>query len=119
MDAQPQDRCARIMEIVSEVTGVSKADILSPSREAPVVYARHLGMYYTRWATRMTLKEVAEAWGRKDHTTVRHAIQKMAACPPDPYHVSRLMPIVASAYLVATEEERAVLAVVPVQTWES
>ncbi|MGE5858901.1 MAG: helix-turn-helix domain-containing protein, partial [Solirubrobacterales bacterium] len=51
--------------------------ILSPSRSAAVARARQLAMYLTRQLTDLSLPAIAQAFNRRDHTTVIHAIRKV------------------------------------------
>jgi chromosomal replication initiator protein len=59
---------------------VPLTDLMSPSREARVVQARHLAMWLVRkhWSDPpMSYPSIARAFGRKDHTTAIHAVRKM------------------------------------------
>ena len=67
----------QIQEAVATKLGLSLDDILSPSRTAPVARARQLGMYLTRQLTDLSLPAIAQAFNRRDHTTVLHAIRKV------------------------------------------
>ena len=67
----------RIQRAVAARLGVAVEVMLSPSRTAPVVRARQLAMYLTRELTDLSLPAIAEAFNRRDHTTVIHAIRKI------------------------------------------
>jgi chromosomal replication initiator protein len=67
----------RIQEAVAERLGISLDVILSPSRSAPVARARQLAMFLTRELTDLSLPAIAEAFNRRDHTTVMHAIRRV------------------------------------------
>jgi chromosomal replication initiator protein len=67
----------QVQEAVATRLGLSVDDILSPSRTAPVAHARQLAMYLTRELTDLSLPAIAEAFYRRDHTTVIHAIRKV------------------------------------------
>jgi chromosomal replication initiator protein len=71
--ARPNAR--QIQEAVATKLGLSLDEILSPSRTAPVARARQLGMYLTRQLTDLSLPAIAQAFNRRDHTTVLHAIR--------------------------------------------
>ncbi len=67
----------QVQEAVAARLGLSVDDILSPTRTAPVARARQLAMYLTRELTDLSLPAIAEAFNRRDHTTVMHAIRKV------------------------------------------
>jgi chromosomal replication initiator protein len=67
----------QVQEAVAARVGLSVDDILSPTRTAPVARARQLAMYLTRQLTDLSLPAIAEAFNRRDHTTVMHAIRKV------------------------------------------
>jgi chromosomal replication initiator protein len=73
----PAPDVERIQETVAEHLGVTVEALLSPSRTAPVARARQLAMYLTRELTDLSLPAIAEAFNRRDHTTVLHAIRKV------------------------------------------
>jgi chromosomal replication initiator protein len=73
--ARPDAR--QVQEAVAARVGLSVDDILSPTRTAPVARARQLAMYLTRQLTDLSLPAIAEAFNRRDHTTVMHAIRKV------------------------------------------
>jgi chromosomal replication initiator protein len=56
---------------------VSAAELLSPSRAAPVARARQVAMYLSRELTGHSLPEIARAFNRRDHTTVMHAVKRV------------------------------------------
>ncbi len=65
-----------IQDAVCEQVGVERERLLSPSRTADVVQARQLAMYLTRDLTDLSLPQIARAFGRRDHTTVIHAVRR-------------------------------------------
>jgi chromosomal replication initiator protein len=66
-----------VQEAVADRLGVSIDALLSPSRAAPIARARQISMYLTRELTDLSLPAIAEAFNRRDHTTVLHAIRKV------------------------------------------
>jgi chromosomal replication initiator protein len=66
-----------IQEAVCVVHGLTRADLLSRRRSAPVARARQQAMYLARELTPLSLAEVARAFDR-DHTTVLHATRAVA-----------------------------------------
>jgi chromosomal replication initiator protein len=73
----PAVGAAAIQAAVADRLGVSLDSLLSPSRAASVAQARQIAMYLTRELTDLSLPAIAEAFKRRDHTTVMHAIRKV------------------------------------------
>ncbi len=67
----------QVQEAVAAKLGISVDAILSPTRTAPVARARQLAMYLTRQLTDLSLPAIAEAFNRRDHTTIMHAIREV------------------------------------------
>ncbi len=63
-----------IQEAVCSVLGVSRQDLLSPRRTAPISRARHVAMYLARDLTSLSLAQIAREFDR-DHSTVLHAVR--------------------------------------------
>jgi chromosomal replication initiator protein len=68
---------AAIVQRVAAAFGVSPAELQGPSRLRTVLTARQVAMYLLRELVGLSLPRIATALGR-DHTTVRHACQKVA-----------------------------------------
>jgi chromosomal replication initiator protein len=68
---------AEIQSLVAERLGLSREQLLSRSRRAPVARARQLAMHLTRELTDLSLPEIAREFGRSDHTTVIHALRQV------------------------------------------
>jgi chromosomal replication initiator protein len=62
-----------ILNIVSETTGITIEQILSPSRKMEIVQARHLSMYFHRWNTNLSLQQISAIHKRDQHGTVINA----------------------------------------------
>ncbi|HEX9711831.1 MAG TPA: chromosomal replication initiator protein DnaA [Actinomycetota bacterium] len=60
-----------------EYFGMSRADLLGPSRSRPLVQARQVAMYLCRELTPLSLPKIGDAFGGRDHTTVLHADSKV------------------------------------------
>ena len=67
-----------ILDIVSEHFGVSIADLKSNKRNAEISYPRQIAMYLIRTMTDTPLKSVGIILGGKDHSTVKHGVDKIA-----------------------------------------
>jgi chromosomal replication initiator protein len=70
-------RVATIIDRVGDRLGVSRADILGGGRHRRVVLARAMVAYLAREMTTMSYPEVAEALGRRHHSTVHTAAQRL------------------------------------------
>jgi chromosomal replication initiator protein len=68
---------AHIQAVVAERMGVTLEQLLSPSRAGAVARARQIAMFLTRELTDLSLPAIAEAFNRRDHTTVMHAIKRV------------------------------------------
>lgn len=66
-----------ILDAVTEVTGVSKFDMLSNRRKKEYAYARHMAMYVARETTQYSLVQIGHMMNR-DHTTVIYAADKLS-----------------------------------------
>jgi chromosomal replication initiator protein len=66
-----------IAKSVLKEFNITKAMLVGPSRLKNVVQARQRAMYLARQAG-FTLMEIGAYFGNRDHSTVRHAIEKMS-----------------------------------------
>ena len=66
-----------ILDIVSDHFGVSIADLKSKKRNAELVFPRQIAMYLIRNMTDASLKAVGVILGGKDHSTIKHGIEKI------------------------------------------
>jgi chromosomal replication initiator protein len=67
-----------ILSAVAETTGISVTEMTGDKRSRPVVESRHLVMYLARELTDASLPKIGERMGNRDHTTVLHAVDKIA-----------------------------------------
>jgi chromosomal replication initiator protein len=67
-----------ILSTVADSTGVSVTEITGDKRSRPVVESRHLVMYLARELTDASLPKIGDRIGGRDHTTVLHAVDKIA-----------------------------------------
>ena len=65
------------MDIVSEHFGVSISDLKGNKRNAEIVFQRQIAMYLIRNMTETSLKAVGVILGGKDHSTIKHGIEKI------------------------------------------
>ncbi len=68
-----------IQTAVAEYYGVSVRDLLAHRRTVDIVLPRHVAMYLTRKLTHRSLPDIGRLFGRRDHTTVLNAVNKIEA----------------------------------------
>ncbi|RJP27307.1 MAG: chromosomal replication initiator protein DnaA [Candidatus Omnitrophota bacterium] len=66
-----------IQRCVSEEFGVSIFDLKTKRRNKNIVLPRQIAMYLSRELTDLSLPEIGEFFGGKDHTTVLHSCNKI------------------------------------------
>ena len=66
-----------IINAVSYQTGVKLKEIRLDNRKKQVVLARHLIMYFLKTINNLPYEDIARLLGKKDHTTVMHAVSKI------------------------------------------
>ena len=66
-----------IMQSVCRVMGIDKEKLLGTSRKKNLVHSRHIAIYLIRTHTSLSLPEIGRHMGNRDHTTIRHAYQKI------------------------------------------
>jgi len=66
-----------IQHCVVEEFGVSMQDLKTKRRNKQVVLPRQIAMYLSRELTELSLPEIGELFGGKDHTTVLHSYKKL------------------------------------------
>jgi len=63
-----------IMKKVCEAYNITKTQIMDKTRKRNIAFARQIAMYLSNLLiTQLSLKEIAQYYKRKDHTTVLHA----------------------------------------------
>jgi len=68
-----------IQELTAEAFGITRDDLLSPSRTARLAWPRQVAMYLAREHTAETLPAIGQRFGGRNHTTVLHACRRAAA----------------------------------------
>jgi chromosomal replication initiator protein DnaA len=66
-----------IQQIVCEQFGLTGAELISTSRAARIAGPRQLAMYLARTHTDASLPAIGAAFGRRNHTTVMHAVRRV------------------------------------------
>ena len=68
-----------IIQIVSDHFGITPLDISSQKRTKEIVYPRQIVMYLCRNMTETPLQSIGRILGGRDHTTIIHGAEKIAA----------------------------------------
>lgn len=68
---------SKILEVVAEMEGVNVDDLLGQKRSAKIAIPRQLAMYILRQYIEISLPQVGEILGGRDHTTVMYATKKV------------------------------------------
>jgi chromosomal replication initiator protein len=68
-----------IQKTVADFYKIKVADMYSKKRPASIVGPRQIAMYLSKELTKKSLPEIGELFGGRDHTTVLHAVRKMAS----------------------------------------
>ena len=66
-----------IQEVVCKYFDIPLDDMLSPKRSADVTFPRQIAMYICRNVANISLPNIGEAFGGRDHSTVVHACNKI------------------------------------------
>jgi chromosomal replication initiator protein len=74
-----QVTAAMILDATASTFGFTVDDLCSASRRRPLVIARQIGMYVFRELTDFSYPAIAREFGGRDHTTVMHAVDKIAS----------------------------------------
>jgi chromosomal replication initiator protein len=67
-----------IQKTVADFFKLKVSDMFSKRRHAHIVLPRQVAMYLAKELTQKSLPEIGEAFGGRDHTTVLHAMRKIA-----------------------------------------
>ncbi len=71
--------CEDVMEAVAAYYNVTIADLKGARRSRDVVVPRQIAMYISRELVEAPLTAIGDCFGGRDHSTVNHACQKVAA----------------------------------------
>jgi hypothetical protein len=68
----------QVQEAVARAWGLTAYELQSPLRTPRVSLPRQVAMYLLREVCHLRLIEIAQAFGRRDHSTVIYAVEKIA-----------------------------------------
>lgn len=66
-----------ILDVVSSYFNVPKKDIMSSKKSKEIAFPRQIAMYFCRTKLSLPYKRIGDYFGKKDHTTIMHAEQKI------------------------------------------
>ncbi len=69
---------ARIQQAVAEAYGLPVEKMKARGRSSPIALARQVAMYFARELTPLSLAQIGEHFGGRDHTTVLHAHRRIS-----------------------------------------
>ncbi len=69
----------QVIDAVCRATGVTRRELEGKQRDRRVVVPRQIAMYLLREETELSLSEVGSRFGGRDHSTVLHSCEKVAA----------------------------------------
>jgi chromosomal replication initiator protein len=67
-----------IQKTVADFYKIKVADMYSKKRPASIARPRQVAMYMAKELTKKSLPEIGDLFGGRDHTTVLHAVRKIA-----------------------------------------
>ncbi|MCB9094759.1 MAG: chromosomal replication initiator protein DnaA [Halobacteriovoraceae bacterium] len=66
-----------ITKTVSSYYKIPVPDIRSKARNKEITLARHVSMYFSYYIAKATLMEIGDYFGKRDHTSVMHGVNKI------------------------------------------
>ena len=72
-----------IMQTVADYYSITVNDLVCHSRRREITVPRQIAMYLTREMTNLSLPQIGQVFGNRDHTTVLHGCEKIAASIKD------------------------------------
>jgi chromosomal replication initiator protein len=78
-NTEPKPRTdAELLNEIADILGFEVEALQGKSRQRPLVTARQIAMYVFREFTDLSYPSIARLFGGRDHTTVIHAVEKIA-----------------------------------------
>ena len=68
-----------IMQTVADYYGITVNDLIRQTRRREITVPRQIAMYLTRDMTNLSLPQIGQVFGNRDHTTVLHGCNQIAA----------------------------------------
>jgi chromosomal replication initiator protein len=76
--SRPPISIESIQKTVADFFKIKTADMYSKRRPAHIARARQVAMFFAKELTQKSFPEIGEAFGGRDHTTVMHAVKRIA-----------------------------------------
>ena len=76
--SRPPISIESIQKTVADFFKIKTADMYSKRRPAHIARARQVAMYFAKELTQKSFPEIGDAFGGRDHTTVMHAVKRIA-----------------------------------------
>ena len=73
--AQKVIRIATVQNVVEEFYGITHEEMVSGKRNANIAAARHMAVYLSYKLCEVALKQIGEAFGGRDHSTVLNSVK--------------------------------------------
>lgn len=73
------NRLDAVIAVAADHFGVPRDRLVGPGRAADILLPRHVAMFVARQFTGASLPSIGQRFGKRDHTTVLHAVQKIRA----------------------------------------
>ena len=72
-----------IMQTVADFYSIAVSDLTSTTRRREITVPRQIAMYLTREMTNLSLPQIGQVFGNRDHTTILHGCEKIAGLLKD------------------------------------
>ena len=66
-----------IIQTVSDYYSVTLGELIGPTRKREITIPRQVAIYLTREMTGMSLPQIGDVFGGRDHTTIMHSCKVM------------------------------------------
>lgn len=80
-----------ITKTVSQFYKIPIPDIRSKSRSKEIATARHIAMYLCYYMAKATLTEIGNFFGKRDHTSVIHAVNKIKSLQKSDLNIAQVL----------------------------
>ena len=77
LTTKQQAHIARIFDIVSQITGATRAEMVSRNRQQGIVDARWIAIYCVYVTMNLSLQRIGNIFGGRDHTSILSALKKV------------------------------------------
>jgi hypothetical protein len=82
-----------IQELVCRRCGISRAEMVSPRRNSSLIRPRHMAIGLAKVLTNRSFPEIGNQFGRRDHTTILHAVRRVKPIIDDVFDAVESAPL--------------------------